>query len=742
MASVAIAPTVTGKLKKFQFVAAIFAGSFLLFLVQPMIARMALPRLGGAPAVWNSAMLVYQLLLLGGYSYAHFIGRLAPRTQGALQIAFLASASLLLPIGLISGNPPANANVLLWVPWLLFVSIGPLFLAVSAQAPLIQRWFALTGRGDPYPLYAASNLGSFGGLIAYPLVVEPFLSVGVQSVIWSVGYGFVILVTLWCVFALPAKAPVAATTSETSAPPPSDVIFWIALAAIPSGLMLSTTLHITTDVVAMPMLWVIPLGLYLLSFSVAFMSQRGPAGWMGKVAPFALLAAVGALWFEIGLVGSLAVATLNLFILSVALHGTLYDRRPPVTHLTAFYLCLAIGGALGGVFNALIAPLIFDWTYEHLFWLAAAAFAISTRSPFARFASMWNGDRTAASLTRWGVPVVLLLSVAGQGLGSLPFQGAEWGGMAAMTLTALAIVAIGNRVLFAATIIALMLSLGGWGKLSQSAEPGAMSRSFFGVYTINSSDDGVRKLAHGTTLHGIQLLGSEDRQRTPTSYYAADSGVGLALAAAPRIFGESARFGIVGLGTGTVACYAKPGQTWQYFEIDPLVVEIAKDPDQFTFLSKCSPDAQITVGDARLTLADAAPASFDFLAIDAFSSDSIPMHLLTEEAFATYRRALKSDGLLLVHITNRHLDLAPVIASAARDGWVARSRSYSPSARDTGLLQAFKSHWIALSPSTKTITSLETLSGPVKWKNLQDEPNFTPWTDDYGSILPTLRALK
>ena len=742
MPSVEIVPTMTGKFKKFQFVAAIFAGSFLLFLVQPMIARMALPRLGGAPAVWNSAMLVYQMLLLGGYAYAHFIGRLAPRTQGWLQIVFLAGASLLLPIGLVSGNLPPDSNILLWVPWLLFISIGPLFLAVSAQAPLLQRWFALTGRGDPYPLYAASNLGSFGGLIAYPLVVEPFLSVGVQSILWSFGYGFVLLATLWCVLALPTKSPVASSAPQTSAPPVSDVIFWIALAAIPSGLMLSTTLHITTDVVAMPMLWVLPLGLYLLSFSVAFMLQRRPTVWVSKLAPFALLAAAGGLWFHFSLATSLAVATLNLFILSVALHGTLYDRRPSVTHLTAFYLCLAIGGALGGVFNALIAPLIFDWTYEHLIWLAAAAFALSTRSPFSRYVSMWDGDRIAVFLTRWGVPAVLLLSAVGQGFDGLPLQDGDWRASAAIALTTIAIVAIGNRVLFTTAIVGVMLSFGGWGKLALSAEPGAMSRSFFGVYSISPGPEDSRQLIHGTTLHGVQLLGSEERQRIPTSYYAAKSGVGLALAGASRIFGENAHIGIVGLGTGTVACYARPGQIWSFFEIDPLVVEIAKDQSQFTFLSSCNPRSRISVGDARLTLTDSAPGSFDILAIDAFSSDSIPMHLLTKEAFATYRRALKSDGLLLVHISNRHLDLRPVIASAAREVWVTRSRSYSPSPRDAALLQATPSLWIALSPDPKTIASLEALSGSAKWGQLKDESNFVPWTDDYGSILPTLKALQ
>ena len=744
MASTAIAATGSGRLVKPRFVLAIFCGSFLLFLVQPMIARMALPRLGGAPAVWNSAMLVYQLLLLGGYAYAHWLGRFAPKSQGWIHLGLLLAAATTLPIGLISGNPPPDANIFLWVPWLLLVSVGPLFLAISAQAPLLQRWFAITGKGDPYPLYAASNLGSFGGLIAYPLLVEPNLPVAVQSLTWSIGYGLVIALVAGCVLLLPKHAAVLEKAKVSAAAPARrEVLRWIALAAIPSALILSTTLFITTDIVAMPLLWVVPLGLYLLSFSVAFATNRTPAQLIGATAPVALLLSAGGLFMNTGSWWFvMAAAILCLFTVSVALHAALFDRRPDPQHLTAFYLYLAVGGALGGVFGALIAPPLFDWTYEHPLLMIAAALALPMASPFRRLRDLWASGKTARRITLWGIAIMLLLSVAGYGAFGIP--GSRSMALAAGGLISLAgLAAIGNRILFCAAVASLILGMGGWEKLSLSAQPGKMSRSFFGVYTIAPRDGGkARLLLHGTTMHGVQMLGSAARERTATSYYAPPSGVGLALSVAPSLFGDQARIDIVGLGTGTVACYAQPRQRWTFYEIDPLVVEIARDPRRFTYLPRCLPDAPVRIGDARLTLEAAPPSSSDLVVVDAFSSDSIPMHLLTQEAFATYRRKLSPEGLLLVHISNRHLDLAPVVAAAAaRGGWHARQRFYRPTAEDIARNQHTRSIWVAMSPSQSTLDRLEAAS-PGAWEPLAGRPGFRPWTDDYASLLPVLRALQ
>ncbi|MFL6848142.1 MAG: hypothetical protein ACJ8EI_07205, partial [Sphingomicrobium sp.] len=321
---------------RLRFVATIFVGSFLLFLVQPMIARMALPRLGGAPSVWNSAMLVYQALLLAGYAYAHWLGRFEPPRQAIIHLAALVVAGLTLPIGLMAGNPPPDANPFLWVPWLLLLSIGPLFFVVSAQAPLLQRWFALTKSGDPYPLYAASNLGSFGGLITYPLLVEPLLPVGQQRWLWSLGYGLLVLLVGWCAIGLPKSSGRHHQTADAEpAPSARQIVQWILLAAVPSGLILSTTLHITTDIIAMPLLWVIPLGVYLLSFTIAFAAKRGPADTIIRLAPLILLLSCFAIFMDqpgLALVFC-GVSIVNLFSVSVALHSRLFDSRPPARHL-------------------------------------------------------------------------------------------------------------------------------------------------------------------------------------------------------------------------------------------------------------------------------------------------------------------------------------------------------------------------------------------------------------------------
>ena len=344
------------------FVATILTGSFLLFLVQPLVARMALPRLGGAPAVWSSAMFVYQALLLGGYAYAHALGRWRPRVQAGVHLALLGVAALWLPIGLRAVDLPADAEPTLWVPWLLGLSIGPLFFAVSAQAPLIQRWFALAQAGrNPYALYAASNLGSFAGLIAYPLLVEPAMTLHGQSLLWSIGYGVLALLVLACATRLPTSAGQGAV--DPTSPPPGwrRIALWVALAAVPSGLVVATSTYITTDIIAMPLLWVLPLGLYLASFIIAFATRRGVADTLTRIAPVTLLLFGGVIMggYPERAYANVVVALLLLLMVSVALHTALYRARPAVDRLTGFYLWMAVGGALGGVFAGILAPVLF-----------------------------------------------------------------------------------------------------------------------------------------------------------------------------------------------------------------------------------------------------------------------------------------------------------------------------------------------------------------------------------------------
>jgi hypothetical protein len=719
------------------FVATILTGSFLLFLVQPLVARMALPRLGGAPAVWNSAMFVYQALLLGGYAYAHALGRWRPKVQAGVHILVLAVAALWLPIGLMAVDLPPDAEPALWVPWLLGLSIGPLFFAVSAQAPLIQRWFALAQPGrNPYALYAASNLGSFAGLIAYPLLVEPAMTLHGQSRLWSLGYGVLALLVVVCATRLPASSdPIADPAPTSAAPSWRRIAYWVALAAVPSGLVLATSTYITTDIVAMPLLWVLPLGLYLASFIIAFATRRGAADTLTRIAPVTLLLFGGVIMggYPERPYSNVVVALLLLFMVSVALHTAMYRARPAVDRLTGFYLWMAVGGALGGVFAGIVAPVLFDWTYEYPLLILAAGMLIPQQFILPVIRDLW-WRHPRAMLVALAVVIGLLLDL--RLVGPAAWFGEERQGTVFLVIAALGFLTIGARAGFVLLLAGALVLFGGYRALSLSMERDARMRSYFGVYTVRDGP-GYRELDHGSTVHGIQLRGSVARERTPTTYYAPYSGVGRAMRAAPMLYGPAARIGVVGLGTGTLACYAKPGQSWRFYEIDPVIVRIARDTGQFSYLRRCQPDPVIRIGDARIRLAAEAPASLDLLALDAFSSDAVPAHLLTREAFATYARVLSPRGLLLVHISNRFVDLEPLVAAAAREGgWKISRLSYVPTDLDREV-EATASVWLALSRDARLLDALEAQGGD--WTPAVAPPGLAAWTDNYSSILPFIR---
>ncbi len=716
------------------FVATILTGSFLLFLIQPLVARMALPRLGGAPNVWNSAMLVYQALLLAGYFYAHRLARLALRRQAQIHLALFALAALTLPITLADLPPPVPGMEPLWVPALLAVSIGPVFFLVSAQAPLMQRWFSThPGAGAPWALYAASNLGSFVGLIAYPLLVEPLLPLAAQRWGWSAGY-----VVLLALIALCARArrgiDGAAVVAVPLAPEPRRrVLMWLVLAAVPSGLMLSTTTHLTTDIFAMPLLWVIPLGLYLLSFSIAFADRRGPARAITALAWVVVLGAGGLAMVSNstgGLVPALASVVL-LFVVCVALHARLYDLRPDPAHLTYFYLVMSAGGVLGGAFTALLAPLVFDWVWEHpLLVLAAAALLPLGLLPDWR---RWRGvDQTVTRL----VLIVLCpfaALVAYQLHALVVWQESpalQWGLTGLLVLLGLVLVPWRGVVL--ALLLAIMLAQGGIQTIQDSAD-GLRQRSYFGVYTVrNYPDRKVRTLAHGTTLHGQQSL-EPGLRLVPLTYYGPGSGAGIAFGNAARLFGPNARLGVVGLGTGSLACYRLGAQDWRFYEIDPAVLDLSRK-STFTYIRDCAPDAKVVLGDARIELARARPGSLDLLAVDAFSSDAIPLHLMTDEAFGVYLDALSPRGVLLVHISNRFIDLEPVVAALARKrGLAAALRDDRPTGPFAALMTS--STWIALSRDPAQLKALQNVVPTMPWRPLA-APAARVWSDDHASILP------
>ncbi|WP_336985237.1 fused MFS/spermidine synthase [Altererythrobacter aquiaggeris] len=726
----------SGTSRRALFVAAILTGSFLLFLVQPMVARLALPRLGGAPNVWNSAMLVYQALLLGGYAYAHLLGKLAVKRQAAIHLTLLAMAALTLPITLANLDPPSPGWEALWVPALLAMTIGPVFFLVSAQAPLMQRWFAADkSAGDPYALYAASNVGSFAGLISYPLLFEPNLSLRAQSLAWSAGYGLLLMLVALTAWARWNAAPYTQSAAETPPEPIGfkRIVVWLALAAVPSGLMLSTTTHLTTDIFAMPLLWVIPLGLYLLSFVPAFSENRVAANTFIRPAPLVLLLAGGMAAVSEG-GGNMSVAlaaVVMLFVISVALHSRLYEDRPDPSRLTLFYLVMSAGGVLGGLFTALIAPLVFDWVWEHPLLVLAAGLLVPL-GYLPRWMQRFNKTEKQRLVT---VGIAVMIAI-GLGVAMVKAMEARDNLLVVCLMLAIALCGLAVRTTrwaFVLVLSIIMLTRGGFATLEVSAKD-LRSRSYFGVYTVRDyANPDIRTLAHGTTLHGKQFLDPE-RRREPTSYYGKTSGVGIALGSAGAVFGDGARIGVVGLGTGTLACYRQPGQTYSFFEIDPAILAYSTR-NEFTFLPQCAPDAKTYLGDARLELAKLPAGSFDILVIDAFSSDAIPLHLLTQEALDVYQRAIADDGVIIAHISNRYINLRPVLAAATRKrGWVSALRDDRPGKNNV----TDASYWVAMAPKPEKMAALLASRPTLPWRTLGPEADVA-WTDDYASTIPFIQ---
>ena len=722
------------------FVVTVLTGSFLLFVVQPMVARMALPQLGGAPNVWNSAMLVYQALLLGGYAYAHLLSRWPVRRQAAIHLALLAVAALTLPIHLAALRPPAPGSEALWVPALFALSVGPVFFLVSAQAPLMQRWYSANPHaGEPWALYAASNLGSFAGLIAYPLLAEPLLGIDEQAWTWTAGYALLfVLIALAAATRRHARgeaAALAVKAADVEPIPRRRILHWLALSAVPSGLMLSTTTHLTTDIFAMPLLWVIPLGLYLLSFVAAFSDRRDVANAIARSAPVIILLA-GGLAMTSRTTGSQTLAIVSvvlLFVIAVTLHARLYELRPPASRLTLFYLVMSAGGALGGAFTALLAPLVFDWVWEHPLLVLAAALLMPQR-PLLGWMKLPGLSRDQATVV---VAALVLLAIF---LGWLmiardPVDEHLIVLFLALGIAFCGVLVLGRRWAFVLILAVMMAGRGGIETLRVSLD-GDRTRSYFGIYTVReNAQEKQRALLHGTTLHGLQF--TDTRRLRPTTYYGPTSGVGIAMARVSEIYGAGAQIGVIGLGTGTLACWHRPGQRWTLFEIDPAVVALSRNRT-FSFVEECAPDARIVIGDARLKLAAQPPEAFDLLAVDAFSSDAIPLHLLTLEALGVYERALAKDGVLLLHISNRYFELEPQLgASLRRRGWVARVLTDAPKRRVQLDQGTSASVWIAASRDPARLGQV--VAGRKDWQRLTSVPGTRPWTDSHASVLRAVR---
>lgn len=703
------------------FIAASFLGAALIFLVQPMFARMATPLLGGTPAVWNVSLVCFQAALLAGYAYAHLLSRLkSSRLQLLIHACVLVAGFLCLPMRIsdVMGAPDAN-NPVMWLVGTFAISIAPPFAALSATAPLIQHWYSRSGlpdAADPYHLYAASNIGSLIGLAAYPLIIEPFSPLATQATGWMAGYCVLAAGLLYAGWTVSRARTSAATVTEgvdDRAVTWKERVLWLALSFVPSSLLVGATTHITTDVAAAPFLWAPPLMLYLLTFVIAFSKKPlMPHSLALVVSPIA--AALVALGLTRAIVLPLPVAMgadlLALFAISLACHGALNARRPGAKHLTQFYLFMSLGGVLGGAFNALAAPVIFDSILEYPLMLVAGLALLSIGQPgITRLVAIF----LAAS----AVALASAMTIDFAGINAPPALG-----LLLVAVPLITVVMSRRSPIGAAAALALA------GLIGSSLTPIQESwsaRSFFGVVKIvDDHAAGLRKMMHGTTLHGTQRLDGDVLK--PLTYYAEQTPIGQSF----RLYGDSRRIGVIGLGAGSTACYGKPGQDWTFFEIDPLVVEVALNPAQFTFMSSCQPSARMVVGDARVMLEHETQA-FDFLLLDAFSSDSVPTHLLTREAMELYLDRLGPEGVLAFHISNRHLKLDPVVARVAEaSGAHALFQSFKP---DQGLREqgVSRSNVVLVSRSN---AALDRARATGLWQELPSDGG-RPWTDDYSNII-------
>ncbi len=717
-----------------------------------MVAKMLLPFWGGAPAVWNTCMVFFQAMLLAGYVYAHLLTtRLSARHQTVAHLALLLSAAVFLPVAISEKNIPnlsPESNPSGWLLGCLFAVVGGPFFILSSSGPLFQKWFSKTGHPsakDPYFLYGVSNWGSLIALLGYPVLLEPNLRLRAQNWVWTGGYAFLVLLSFCCAGLLwrrhpldvPKPGPSAslegpAGTVESPAEPLSvrRQLKWMFLAFVPSSLMLGVTHFLTTDIASIPLLWVIPLAIYLLTFILAFSRRRLVSlRWLSRALPIGALGltflilsrSTQPVWLLMG-------CHLLVFFLAALLgHGRLAKDRPAPAQLTEYYLWVSLGGVLGGLFNALLAPHIFKAVLEYP--LALVLSCLLRPRDFAA--------ENEAGRRRLDFALPLLLGTLTTGLAlmipffdfqSVPLRNAVVIGVPAL----IGFTFVDRPVRFGLGLGAILVSGGLF--LGASGQTLLTERNFFGVSRVTRDAAGtLRRLFHGNTLHGRQFLDPQ-RQCEPLAYYHRTGPLG-------GIFEQfkanpaAARAAVIGLGTGSMISYAAAGQEWTFYEIDPLVIRIASDTNYFTYLSHCA-DAKprLVLGDARLRLRETPDAFYGLIVLDAFSSDAIPVHLLTAQALELYLSKLAPGGMLAFHISNRYLELEPVVGDLAGNtglvcyGWDDRYDD-APQGKDA-------SHWVVLARESKDLGGLLRIS---RWQPVQGRPEPKVWTDDFSNILSALK---
>ncbi len=727
------------------FISTSLLSALLLFLVQPLMARFMLPLLGGSPSVWAVTMCFFQAALLLGYAYAHALNRFVPLQAGIIIHGVLMLAAIsVLPVS-ISGEtvaPYANLPQSLALLCVLATTIGLPFAVMSANAPLIQSWFSVSGHKDadePYFLYGASNLGSIAALLVYPTLIEPVTGLQEQSGLWARGFMWLAVALLTCGALVAGRSRVRATVSDGAVQPISwsTWIYWLAMAFLPSALLVAWTNHLTTDMATAPFLWLPPLILYLVSFIAVFRKTAWFSPKSLRMAqlltiPFTLVLIDGTHYLL--MVPMMVIGAITFFATACICHRQMFETRPDASHLTAFYLTMSLGGVLGGLFVSLVAPVIFHDVSEYPLLLMLAVFLS---------ADVMQDEKIRADLKK---PVLIAavavgVAVLAHGAGLLLHKPAWVGSNAALIgffAAATFLFMRAERKLLMSIFVFLLIVRAGVPEDTLVSQ----ARNFFGVLSVKQGEE-YSTMYHGTTVHGAEFMADlalpQGQKPRPLTYYAPDGGMARAIAATQLRLKDAPgtkTYGVVGLGAGSLVCYAQPGERWKTFEINPDVVAAARDPKLFNFLDRCGKDVPVVVGDARLTLRDEAPASYDLLVIDAFSSDSIPVHLITTEAMQLYFSKLKPDGLLVFHVSNRHMELSSIVAANLAVLQISEGKIYARHVIHQPAVEKISdtpSEVVVMSRSEAAIAAAD--SNPEIKPLAEAAPGIRAWTDDYSNIL-------
>lgn len=729
------------------FATTLFLSAFLIFSVQPMVSKMLLPLLGGSPSVWNTAMVFFQAMLLLGYGYAHLMARyFSLLAQAFIHLFLLTLMTCVLPIAIPEGTtPPEQTGQALWQIGVMAAYVGGPFFILAASAPLFQHWFSSTPHKDsqnPYFLYAVSNAGSMLSLLSYPILIEPFLGVNLQTHAWFAGYAGLIAMTAVCAYSIRSfKKPEPALSSMDFAPatPFASKAWWVGLSFVPSSLMLGVTTFITTDLVSAPFLWILPLAIYLATFIIAF-ARKPILGVYAcrEITPYILCLLILSFMISSFVVLKGAMIGINLlafFMCALLCHSELARLKPSAAQLTEYFLLVSLGGVLGGIFNALLAPILFKTPIEYPLVLSAIGFVVYFfTQPESIITKEFNKNDGKKHIS--GALIMDFLII---GLGILMFfyvlhaQNNFVQVVGSIATFSFLFITIPNRLVFSVCAFAAltMFQPGLWSDDKKLLE---VDRNYYGVLRVYSKEN-TNFFYHGTTIHGAQIQ-IPDQKFTPVTYYSKGGTASDIFAITNSL--KTQKVAALGLGVGSIACYKNYGRTFDFYEIDPDVIRIAEDKRYFSYLSDCGSPYKTIVGDARLKIQDVTDGYYDLFFIDTFSADNIPVHIMTKEAFVLYLQKLAPNGIISMNISNRYFNLRPVLNAIAKDlGLTIYFKIHVPEKDGSLASQLYTTSVFAvMSLNPLSVAPFAEDYGWQIWPS--SEKQVKPWTDDYANILGAL----